>query len=273
MDNHIPTSNQVQNHTRVNNTYIGIAEKKLLLWLAERTPAWVMPDTLTLIGLLASVLIFVSYALTFYDHRFLWLASVGFILQWYGDSLDGTLARYRKIERPRYGFFVDHIIDSISEVMIFIGLGLSPFLRFDLALLALICYLLATIYVYLTTYVNGVFRISYGGIGPTEMRIIAITANSIVFFTGNPILSLPSGFLSLFDLIVIGVILILLSLFLYNTIVTAMSLSREDRVHHRTKSQQERAARRQALSDQRVARKTAAQAARQPRTRVKVQID
>jgi archaetidylinositol phosphate synthase len=271
MQNQIPSSNQVHNHTRVNNTPIGIFEKKVLHWLAARTPSWVMPDLLTLIGLLASVLIFASYALTSFDHKFLWLASFGFIIQWYGDSLDGTLARFRKIERPRYGFFVDHIIDSISEVMIFIGLGLSPFLRFDLALIALVCYLLATIYVYLTTYVNGVFRISYGGIGPTEMRLIAIGANTIVFFTGNPIITLQPGLLSLFDLIVIGVIIILLSLFLYNTIITATALSREDRNQQQTRLIQERAARRQVLHDQRAARKAAAQAARQ--SRLKVQID
>jgi archaetidylinositol phosphate synthase len=273
MQNQIPSSNQVQNHTRVNNTFIGINEKKLLIWMAARTPAWVMPDTLTLIGLAASVLIFISYALTSFDRGFLWLASVGFILQWYGDSLDGTLARFRKIERPRYGFFVDHIIDSVSEVMIFIGLGLSPFLRFDLAMIALVCYLLATIYVYLTTYVNGVFRLSYGGIGPTEMRLIAIGANAVVFFTGNPILSFSIGAMSLFDMIVIGVIIILLSLFFYNTIVTAITLSREDRNQNSNKLMQEKAARRQALQAQRAARKTTARAARQSRVRIRVQID
>ncbi|MBE0699816.1 MAG: CDP-alcohol phosphatidyltransferase family protein [Anaerolineaceae bacterium] len=255
----------------MNSTIIGVLEKKVLLWLAARTPAWIMPDTLTLIGLLASILIFISYALTYYDRRFLWLASVGFIIQWFGDSLDGTLARYRKIERPRYGFFVDHIIDSISEVLIFIGLGLSPFLRFDIALIALVSYLLATIYVYLTTYVNGVFRISYGGVGPTEMRLIAIGTNSVVFFIGNPSLAFQAVSLSLFDLIVIGVIIIILSLFLYNTIITASILSREDQDRNRAKAHQERIARRQALRDQRAARKTAAQSARQ--SRVRVQID
>jgi archaetidylinositol phosphate synthase len=270
MQNQIPSSNQVQNHTRVNNTIIGIFEKKILLWLAARTPAWVLPDSLTLLGLIASVVIFACYALTTFDRRFLWLASLGFVLQWYGDSMDGTLARFRKIERPRFGFFVDHIIDSISEVMIFIGLGLSPFLRFDLALIALVCYLLATIYVYLTTYVNGVFRISYGGIGPTEMRLIAIGANTVVFFTGNPILIFSAGTFSLFDLIIIGVSIILLSLFIYNTIITAMTLSREDRNQQHIRITQERAARRQALNDQRAIRKAAAQAARQSRMRVQI---
>ena len=267
---------QAEAHTRENKSFLGVLEKKALLWLAARMPDWVVPDTLTVIGLLASVLIFASYALTYFDKGFLWLASFGFVLQWFGDSLDGTLARYRKIERPRYGFFVDHIIDSISEVLVFIGLGLSPFLRFDLALLALVSYLLASIYVYLATYVNGVFRISYSGIGPTEMRFIAIVANIIVFFTGNPTFSISVATTTLFDLVVIGVILIILTLFLINTVSTAMTLSVQDRQAHRTKVRHEKAARaahRKALRDERALRHTTAKDARQSGKRVKVQID
>lgn len=274
--NFITPPTQAEAHTRENKSFLGVLEKKALLWLAARMPAWVVPDTLTAIGLLASVLIFASYALTYFDKGFLWLASFGFVLQWFGDSLDGTLARYRKIERPRYGFFVDHIIDSISEVLVFIGLGLSPFLRFDLALLALISYLLASIYVYLATYVNGVFRISYSGIGPTEMRFIAIAANTIVFFTGNPTFSISIATTTLFDLVVIGVILIILTLFLINTVSTAMTLSVQDRQDHRAKVRHEKAARaahRKALRDERALRHTAAKEIRQSSKRVKVQID
>lgn len=269
MQNQIPLPKQVQIHTRVNNSFIGIQEKKLLLWLSARTPAFITPDLMTLIGLLASVLIFASYALTFIDTRFLWLASFGFMMQWYGDSMDGTLARYRKIERPRYGFFVDHIIDSISEVLVFIGLGLSPFLRFDLALLALICYMLGTIYVYLTTYVNGVFRLSYSGIGPTEMRLIAISANTIVYFSGNPIVYFPWFSLTLFDLIVCGVILIICWLFISNSLRTAISLSREDQNTRHNQVITERSVRRQILRDKRTSRKSTAQAARGERMRVR----
>lgn len=262
----------VQEHTRVNDTFIGRNEKKVLLWLAPRMPAWVVPDTLTGVGLFASVLIFASYALTYFDKGFLWLASFGFVIQWFGDSLDGTLARFRKIERPRYGFYIDHIIDSISEVLIFIGLGLSPFLRFDLALLALIAYLLGSIYVYLATYVNGVFRISYSGISPTEMRLIAVVTNTIVFFVGNPIVTMPTLGLALtplsvtlYDLVVIGVTVMLLYLFLTNAAKTALSLSHEDRVASREKKLRERARRaahRQALREERLMRKAAARHAR-----------
>lgn len=267
----VPPESPVENHTRINNTIINTLEKKVLHWLAARMPPWIVPDTLTLTGLLASVLIFASYGLTYFDKRYLWLASVGFVIHWFGDSLDGTLARYRKTERPKYGFFIDHMLDSISVVLIFIGLGLSPFLRFDLAMIALVSYLLASIYVYLTTYVNGVFRISYGGISPTEIRLIAIAANAVVFFTENPPISLPWVTLTLFDLIVIGVTVIILTLLLFSTITTAMELSKSDREKRRAQKLTERIARKQALRDQRAARRAAAQAVR--RSKIKMQIE
>src|SRR5690554_1739776 len=101
----------VRNHTRINQTILGPLEKPALQWMAARLPVWVTPDTLTGIGIFASVLIFISFVLTNIHPGFLWLASFGVVLNWFGDSLDGTLARYRKIERPQYGFFVDHAVD------------------------------------------------------------------------------------------------------------------------------------------------------------------
>jgi len=259
------STNQSQNHTRVINTVLGRLEKQALLWLAARMPAWVVPDTLTFIGLLASVIILVGYGLTYFNISFLWLASFGFIVQWFGDSLDGTLARYRKIERPRYGFFVDHIIDSVSEVLVFIGIGLSPFVRFDLALLALIAYLLLSIYVYLVTYVNGIFRISYAYLGPTEMRLLAIIVNTVIFFTGNTTLNLFGFTGTFFDIVAVVFIVAAAIIFAVNTIHTAMALSVEDRARARAQSLQRRAAkiaRRQALRDERAMRKAAARAAK-----------
>jgi phosphatidylglycerophosphate synthase len=268
-----PPSKENQTHTRVVDTLLTRAERKLLLWFAARMPAWVTPDTLTAFGFLGSIVICLSYALTARNPLFLWVASLGFVINWFGDSLDGTLARYRTIERPRYGFFIDHMIDSINEVLIFIGLGLSPYLRFDLALIALVSYLLASIYVYLTTYVNGIFRLSYSGISPTEMRLIAIVTNAVVFFTGNLTFSLPAtsfdfipATLTLFDLVVVGVILIISYLVLANTVITASQLSCEDREAARIKRQQERALRQQ----ERALRASARQAGREERQQRKV---
>ena len=276
-------ANTTQTHTRVIDTFLGKAEKQALHWLASRMPAWVVPDTLTAIGLLASVIIFLGYALSFFNINWLWLSSFGFILQWFGDSLDGTLARFRKIERPRYGFFVDHIIDAVSEALVFIGLGLSPFVRFDLALLALIGYLMVSVYVYLVTYVNGVFRISYAGLGPTEMRVLAIIANTLVYFAPGVTVTVPAmQFLSstplgvpvsltLYDLVMIGVILLAVGVFTINSWRTALELSLADRLalrDKRLKEREARIARRKALRDERAMRKSAARAA----SRIKYQI-
>ena len=229
------TGTPVQAHIRLNDSFITNQERKVLHWLAPRMPDWVTPDTLTAFGLFGSLVIFAGYALTFFNPAYLWLATLGFVINWFGDSLDGTLARYRKIERPRYGFFVDHIVDAVSEVLIFIGLGLSPYLSLELALLALVSYLLASVYVYVTTYVNGVFRISYGAMSPTSLRLVAIAANTLVFMFGNPLLPLPAVWLipesfsmTLFDLAVTGIIIAITILFTVQSFNTARELSRQD---------------------------------------------
>lgn len=251
----------VQQHTRVVESLLGTLEKRALLWLAARMPAWVVPDTLTAVGLFASVLIFLGYALTTYHSGFLWLASFGFVLNWFGDSLDGNLARYRKIERPRYGFFIDHIIDTVSEGLVFIGLGLSPYLRFDLALIALVSYLWIATYVYLANYVNGVFRISYARMGPTEARILAVLANTVVFFIGNRVTQISfarySFTLTFYDIVVVIFSALALILFFYNTMNTAMILSREDRIAAAARRRAARADRITARQEKRAAKKAA----------------
>lgn len=194
---------------RFNNMFLGPLERPALAWLVARMPAWVTPDKLTGLGFAASVLIFAAYWLTNRDPLFLWLASLGFVLNWLGDSLDGNLARYRNIERPRYGFFVDHTTDALNEVLIFLGLGFSPYVDFRLAAVALVGYLLLSILVFIKTYVDGEFRISWARIGPTEFRALAILANSAVFFLGNPVLRLPFGEVSLYNAIAAFVILVL----------------------------------------------------------------
>ncbi len=155
---------------RINDILLGPLERPALAWLAARMPSWVVPDVLTAIGCLAAVVVAAGYWLTNFHPAFLWLASFGLLLNWFGDSLDGTLARYRKIERPRYGFYIDHAVDALNTVLIILGIGLSPYLKFELASMALIGYLLLSILVYLNTHVSGVFKITFSRLGPTEAR-------------------------------------------------------------------------------------------------------
>jgi len=180
-------------------------------------PAWVNSDGLTVVGVIGSLVTFFSYWLTNLDKNFLWLASLGFVINWFGDSLDGTLARYRKEERPKFGFFIDHTIDAISQVLVFTGLGLSPYVQLEIALLALIGYLLMSILAYVGAFVSGKFKISYAKIGPTEMRLIAILANTLFYFVGNPIIKIALRSVSVFDLVVLIIAVVLVVAFIVTT--------------------------------------------------------
>jgi len=146
-------------------------------------------------------------------------------INWFGDSLDGTLARYRQIERPKYGFFVDHTVDSLNEVIIVLGLGLSPYVSFSVACLGLIGYLLMSILVYIRTYVNGVFQISYGKFGPTEVRVILILLNTVMILVGIPQIEFPLG-LTLYDLPIAIIALVLLYLYIAGSIADAVKLAK-----------------------------------------------
>jgi len=217
---------KVEKHKRENDILLGFLERPALDWLARHMPDWITPDTLTWIGVLASILIFVSYGLTHFSPIFLWLASFGFILNWFGDSLDGTLARYRHIERPRYGFLVDHWVDAISTLLIFLGLGISPYVDFTVAALGVIAYLLDSIMVYLITYVTGVFKITSAKIGPTEIRLLAIILNTAMFLIGNLTFPLPIfGQTSLYTLVVGTLALAMTIYFMINTAIQARRLA------------------------------------------------
>lgn len=220
---------KIENHERINRILLGGLERPAIAWMVRHTPAWVTPDHLTLLGFLAAILIGVSYWLTGRNPAFLWLANLGFILNWYGDSMDGNLARYRKIERPKYGFYIDHTVDTISEVFIFVGIGLSPYVDLPIALLALVGYLSMANLVYITTSVKGKFQISYGSLGPTEARVIAMLANAFVFFAGNPSIQLPYfGQVYFYNLVVTCIIFLLFFFFFYTTITQAIEFERED---------------------------------------------
>jgi phosphatidylglycerophosphate synthase len=232
--------NQLKNHTRINDTLLGPLERPSLAWLAQKMPAWVNPDILTGLGLFASVLICASYWLTTYNKGFLWLASFGLILNWFGDSLDGNLARRRKIERPRYGMFIDHSIDTLSEILVFVGIGLSPYVDLTVALIGLIAYLTVSIMVYLVMITRGVFRISMAKVGPTEIRVLGIIANTLMFFLGVPMVKTPIGITSLFNIFVILVAVMLMVFFMVEVINTGKILEREDEYSRQQRAEKDR---------------------------------
>ena len=161
---------------RIQTTFLNAAEKKVLVWMAERLPKWVNSDLLTFIGFLGAVIIGAGLYLSNYSVHFLWLSILGLIINWYGDSLDGTVARVRNQQRPVYGFYIDHTMDAINEAFMFLGAGMSPFMRFDLACLIFIVYLMLTLNVAMNTHLKGEFRLSYAKLGPTEFRLVCALA-------------------------------------------------------------------------------------------------
>lgn len=193
-----------ENIERINRTLTSEVERKVLVWLAVRLPAWVTPDQLTALGLIAAVGIGVSYLAANFSLAYLWLANMGWVIHWFADSLDGTLARVRKMERPKYGHYVDHFVDTIATIIIVFGVAYSSLAHPTALFLLLVSYMFLSIHAYLWGAVRGIFRISYGFVGPTEARIFYIFLNLWVLTVGDSRFPLGPFVLSLFDVAAIG---------------------------------------------------------------------
>jgi phosphatidylglycerophosphate synthase len=187
-----------RNARRVNQALTARIEKRALTWMAERAPRWVSSDQLTLLGLAAQIGAGISYALARWDRRALLLVIVCLALNWLGDSLDGTLARVRRQERPRYGFYVDHMADIFGSVALMCGLGFSGFLHWQTAIAMLVAFLMLSGESFLATYSLSRFQLSQGIFGPTEIRILLVIGNLALL--RNPYAILFGYKILLFDL-------------------------------------------------------------------------
>lgn len=212
---------------RIQTSLLNASEKKVLVWLAKRQPEWVTSDILTGIGTLGAVIVAVGYILAGYNINFLWLSSLGFIINWYGDSLDGTLARVRNRQRPVYGYYIDHTVDCLDEFMIFIGIGLSGLMHFELSLMILALYFMLTINVSINAHLKKEFRLTYARLGPTEFRILAILANTVLALV--PVLTEFVLFgLSFMDYVGILVFIVLLIIYLTTIVKDAREYAEMD---------------------------------------------
>ncbi|MBQ3710999.1 MAG: CDP-alcohol phosphatidyltransferase family protein [Bacteroidales bacterium] len=165
---------KIEQATRIQTSVLSAAEKKALVWLAARQPKWVTSDFMTGLGMVGSVLIFAGFVLSNLGMQWLWVAIAGLILNWYGDSLDGTLARVRHAQRPVYGYFLDHTMDIANELLMFIGVGLSPLVHLHVALMALVFYLILTVMQNINAHLRQEFNLTYAKLGPTELRLFVI---------------------------------------------------------------------------------------------------
>lgn len=205
-------------------------ERWALPRLAASLPRWVLPDHLTALGVLGATIITVGYGLSNHDWRWLWLSNAGLLIHWFGDSLDGTLARVRKIERPRYGFYLDHLTDAYSTTVIGLGLGFSPFMLLAVGLAIVIAYLVLSINVYLETHVFGKFRFGYGVTGPTEARIILFGLNVLALTIGPLPFHVIGRGVTIFDVLGAGAALGMGAMLLRRVIRNLRELARDEPV-------------------------------------------
>jgi archaetidylinositol phosphate synthase len=204
-----------QTARRLNQALTASIEKRALQWMAERAPKWVTSDQLTLLGLGAQVGAGICYALARYNRNALLLVILCLMLNWLGDSMDGTLARVRRQQRPRYGFYVDHIVDVFGSVALMCGLGFSGLLHWQTAMAMLVAFLLLSSESYLATYTLSSFQLSLGIFGPTEIRILLIAGNLALL--RSPYSTLFGHRMLLFDL---GGTIAAVSMFAMSVIVT-----------------------------------------------------
>lgn len=208
---------------RIQTSLLNAIEKEILVWLAKRQPRWMTSDILTAIGVAGAIVVAIGYVLSNYHVGWFCLASLGFAINWYGDSLDGTLARVRGTQRPIYGFYLDHNIDGITMAIMCVGAGLSDLLNLYIAMGVLAVYLLLSISVYINAHLKGEFKLTYAGMGPTEFRLIMIVVNTL-FALITPLREWATSFtiantsisLGAFDIIGLFILIVLIIIYLNN---------------------------------------------------------
>lgn len=208
---------------RVQTSILNGVEKKALVGMASVMPRWVTSDMLSAVGFIGSLMIAAGYALTGVSIHFLWLASAGFVVNWFGDSLDGTLARVRNCQRPRYGYYLDHMLDCVNELLMFVGAGMSVLMDMRIALLILAAYLMLTVQVSVNAHLRSEFKLTYAKLGPTEFRIIVIIVNTLFAlirplreYSGTISLAGRAVELQALDFVGLAILLILGIIFIYS---------------------------------------------------------
>jgi archaetidylinositol phosphate synthase len=213
---------------REQNSFIAPLERICLNWLARHAPNWLMPDHLTLLGFAAMFFAGVSYAMAQFWLPALLLVNVWLAINWFGDSLDGTLARFRDKQRPRYGFYVDHIVDVLGSLFLFCGMAASGYITPLIALLSLIAYLLLMADSFLATYTLGTFRISVFKFSPTELRLLLAIGNIYAF--NKPSIQVFGAPYLFFDVACVVAIALMFAVLIASVARNTIALYRAERV-------------------------------------------
>jgi archaetidylinositol phosphate synthase len=214
---------------RVIDTLTGPWEKRNLPKMAVALPEWVTSDHLTVLGILSAFIIAAGYVLTRLSVWWLWLCNFGLIVHWYADSLDGTLARVRRREREKYGYFVDHISDAWTILLVCLGMGASQLMDMRIALFLAIGYFLLNIYVHIIAYTRRVFKISYGRFGPTEVRMFIFAVNVVLIFWNPPVTYYGGDPITALDVAGLALAMVFVIIFVISSIKDAIKLDKIDR--------------------------------------------
>ena len=213
----------------INTGLTAHAEEKAKEWICPRIPQWVNSDMLTVLGFLSSFIIAAGFVLGFANRWYLILVVVGLILNWFGDSFDGSLARYRHKTRPNYGYYIDHITDGLTVTVLGLGLGLSGFIRVEIALAFIIMYLMLMMHVELVTYVENEFKYSFGLFGPTEFRIIGILLAVVMFFIPVKYFDIWGYTLTQYDLFATFAVVVMFIILISSIVSKGVELDKIDR--------------------------------------------
>ena len=213
----------------INTGLTAHAEEKAKEWICPRIPQWVNSDMLTVLGFLSSFIIAAGFVLGFANRWYLILVVVGLILNWFGDSFDGSLARYRHKTRPNYGYYIDHITDGLTITVLGLGLGLSGFVRVEIALAFIIMYLMLMMHVELVTYVENEFKYSFGLFGPTEFRIIGILLAVVMFFIPVKYFDIWGYTLTQYDLFATFAVVVMFIILISSIVSKGVELDKIDR--------------------------------------------
>lgn len=221
----------MQPMNRVQGNIVARHERRFLDWACARIPQRITSDHLTAFGVVGAVLVLGGYIGSRFNSNFLWLSALGYGAHWFGDSLDGSLARHRQTMRPRYGYFLDHSLDALCIVMMIGGMGLTPFVSLSVALFVVIGYFAMSIHVFLRTAVTGTFQLSFLGTGPTELRIMFATI-TLAMFAGVQDAHVGLG-LQMYDIPLLFVGCLMLAIFVFSTakLIVALRLIEGDGRH------------------------------------------
>ncbi|MCK9416898.1 MAG: CDP-alcohol phosphatidyltransferase family protein [Candidatus Dojkabacteria bacterium] len=212
----------------VNTAITAGIEEKAKEFICPRIPEWMQPDHLTIIGIIGVLMTSVGFVLGFINRNWLLLVPTGLIVNWFGDSFDGSIARYRKRTRPNYGYYIDKIVDAVVVIIFALGIGLSGFVKIEIALLLSSVYLAMMLHVDLVVHVENKSQNSFGLFGPTEIRIIGIIFVAIMYFIPVNYYDIYGHFLTQYDFAVFGLSVIMFIILLVSILREGLKLHKED---------------------------------------------